>query len=87
MDGSRIVLAAHRGDRKKYPENTIPAFESALHFGVDMIETDIHMTADGHLVLIHDRNLIRTTGVDGLTDQTSLEDIRRLDAGSWTFGL
>ena len=56
MDGSRIILAAHRGDRKCFPENTMPAFESALRFGVDMIETDVHMTRDGHLVLIHDRS-------------------------------
>ena len=83
MDGSRIILAAHRGDKKRYPENTMPAFESAMRLGVDMIETDIHMTKDGHLVLIHDRNLMRTTGVNGLTDQTSLEDIQKLDAGSW----
>ena len=83
MNGSRIILAAHRGDKKKYPENTMPAFESALHFGADMIETDVHMTKDGHLVLIHDRNLLRTTGVNGFTDQTTLADIRKLDAGSW----
>ena len=83
MDGSRIILAAHRGDNKKYPENTMPAFESALRLGVDMIETDVHMTSDGHLILIHDRNLLRTTGVNGFTDQTTLADIRKLDAGSW----
>ena len=83
MDGSNIILAAHRGDKKRYPENTIPAFESALRFGVDMIETDVHMTSDGHLVLIHDRSLMRTTGANGLTDQTSLKDIQNLDAGSW----
>lgn len=83
MDGSRIILAAHRGDKKYFPENTMPAFDSALRLGVDMIETDIHMTSDGHLVLIHDRNLIRTTGFNGFSDQTSLQDIRKLDAGAW----
>ena len=83
MNGSRIILAAHRGDKKKYPENTMPAFESALRFGADMIETDVHMTKDGHLVLIHDRNLLRTAGVNGFTDQTTFADIRKLDAGSW----
>lgn len=83
MNEIKVILAAHRGDRKKYPENTMPAFESALRFGVDMIETDVHMTSDGHLVLIHDRSLKRTTGVDGLTDKTTLKDILSLDAGSW----
>ena len=83
MDGSRILLAAHRGDRKRFPENTMPAFESALRFGVDMIETDVHMTSDGALVLIHDRALQRTTGVEGTTDQATLQELRSLDAGSW----
>lgn len=80
---NQIILAAHRGDKKRYPENTIPAFESALKCGTDMIETDVHMTSDGALVLIHDRALKRTTGADGTTDQTTLQDIRSLDAGSW----
>ena len=55
MNASRIILAAHRGDRKKHHENTMPAFEAALRFGADMIETDVHMTSDGHLVLIHEK--------------------------------
>ena len=83
MDGNKVILAAHRGDKKKCPENTMPAFENALRIGVDMIETDVHMTSDGALVLIHDRALKRTTGADGTTDQTTLKDIRSLDAGSW----
>lgn len=83
MNDKKIILAAHRGDKKRFPENTMPAFDSALRFGVDMIETDVHMTSDGHLIIMHDRNLKRTTGFDGFTDKTSLEDIRKLDAGSW----
>ena len=83
MDGSRIILAAHRGDKARCPENTLPAFEAALRFGVDMIETDVHMTRDGHLIIMHDRNLKRTAGYDGLTDEMSLEEIRELDAGAW----
>ena len=81
MDGSRVILAAHRGDRKNCPENTMPAFESALRFGADMIETDVHMTSDGELILFHDRTLKRITGAEGTTDQTTLSDIRSLDAG------
>lgn len=83
MDGTRIILAAHRGDRERCPENTLPAFESALRFGVDMIETDVHMTADGHLIILHDRNLKRTTGHDGFANEMSLQEIRELDAGAW----
>ena len=83
MNGNRIILAAHRGDRKTCPENTIPAFEKALAFGVDMIETDIHMTKDGELIIMHDRNTKRTTGHDGLIDQMTFAEIKALDAGSW----
>ena len=83
MDGTRVILAAHRGDRAKCPENTLPAFESALRCGVDMIETDVHMTKDGHLIIMHDRNLKRTAGYDGLTYEMTLEQIRTLDAGAW----
>ena len=56
MDGKRVILAAHRGDKKRYPENTLPAFEAALRFGVDMIETDVHMTLDGELIIIRGRS-------------------------------
>jgi len=82
MNYQGIILAAHRGDRKTCPENTMPAFEAALNAGMDMIETDIHMTRDGELVLIHDRNLKRTAGVDALVDQLSLEEVRKADAGA-----
>ena len=77
----RILFAAHRGDRKNCPENTMPAFENALNFGVDMIETDIHMTKDGELIIMHDRNVLRTTGFDGFTNEMTLEQIKKLDAG------
>lgn len=81
MDGSRVILAAHRGDKLKYPENTIPAFKAAIDFGVDMIETDIRMTKDGELVLIHDRSALRTTGVDKNIDELTLAEVKKLNAG------
>lgn len=81
MDGSRIILAAHRGDQFRYPENTMPAFESAISLGVDMIETDVRMSKDGELVLIHDRSALRTTGVDKNIDEMPLSEIKKLDAG------
>lgn len=81
MDGKRVILAAHRGDRANYPENTLAAFRSALALGADMIETDIRMTKDGHLVLIHDRSTLRTTGVDLFVDELTLEELQALDAG------
>ena len=81
MDGSRIILAAHRGDKYKFPENTMPAFKSAADFGVDMIETDVRMSKDGFLVLMHDRSALRTAGADKNIDEMTLREIKTLDAG------
>ena len=85
MKGDRIILAAHRGDRAAHPENTMPAFKSSLDFGCDMIETDIRMTLDGELVLIHDRSTLRTSGVDKNVDELTLEELREINVGA-TFG-
>lgn len=56
-----VVVACHRGDWRNYPENSIPAIESVIHMGADIVEIDIHMTADSVLVLCHDNNVLRTT--------------------------
>ena len=85
MKGDRIILAAHRGDRAAHPENTMPAFKSSLEFGCDMIETDIRMTLDGELVLIHDRSTLRTSGVDKNVDELTLSELREINVGA-TFG-
>jgi glycerophosphoryl diester phosphodiesterase len=81
LDGSRITLGCHRGDRKNFPENTMSAFRAAVDLGLDAIETDIRMTKDGHLVIMHDRDVARTTNGKGFIDQMTLEELRRLDAG------
>lgn len=81
MKFEKIILAAHRGDRKNHPENTMPAFEAAIKENVDMIETDIHMTADGELIIMHDLSTERTTGYQGFTNEMTLAEIRQLDAG------
>lgn len=83
LDGEKIVLGGHRGDRKNFPENTMPAFRAMVEMGADAIETDVRMTRDGHLVLIHDRDVLRTTNGQGFVDEMTLEEIRALDAGSW----
>ncbi len=83
MDGSRILLGCHRGDRKNFPENTMSAFRGAIDIGVDAIETDVRMTKDGHLVLIHDRDVVRTTNGQGFVDEMTLDELRSLDAGFW----
>ena len=82
MNGTRVILAAHRGDKFKHPENTMPAFRAAVELGVDMIETDVRMTADGELVLMHDRSALRTAGVDQNIDELTLAQVRELDVGA-----
>ena len=79
---NNIFVAAHRGWKEKYPENTMEAFEKALELGVDQIETDIRMTKDGELILIHDATVDRTTNGTGNVHEFTLEEIRKLDAGN-----
>lgn len=80
---NEIPVAAHRGNSRYFPENTLAAFRSAFALAPDMIETDLHMTQDGRLVLIHDHRVDRTTDGTGLVREMTLSRIRSLDAGSW----
>ncbi len=75
-------IYAHRGWSSHFPENTLLAFEKALELGVEGIELDIHLTADGWPVVIHDRSLQRTTNGSGNIDELPRAHIRSLDAGS-----
>lgn len=59
------------------------SFEAALALGVDAIELDVHLSCDGHLVVIHDQNLARTTNGAGLVHEHTLAELKALDAGSW----
>ncbi len=76
-------LIAHRGAAAYAPENTLVAIEKAAELGANWVEFDVMLTADGEAVIIHDTKLDRTTDGNGLVDETSLEEIRQLDAGSW----
>ena len=79
---NNIYVAAHRGFRSEYPENTLIAFKAALELGVDQLETDVRVTKDGELILIHDATLDRTTNGTGRVIDHTFEEIRALDAGS-----
>lgn len=74
-------ILAHRGDSANHPENTLPAFLSAAELGVDVIETDMHLTADGRLVIWHDDTLDRGTNGTGPVEHFTLDALRTLDAG------
>ena len=76
-----IWVAAHRGFSEKYPENTMEAFRAAVALGVDQIETDVRITADGELVLHHDAAVDRTTDGTGLVKDYTLAQLKQLDAG------
>ena len=76
-----IFVAAHRGWCDRYPENTMLAFKKAIEIGVDQIETDVRVTADGELVLIHDATVDRTTNGTGKVCEKTLAELRELDAG------
>jgi glycerophosphoryl diester phosphodiesterase len=76
-----ILVGGHRGNPAEHPENTLASFRSAIELGVDMIECDVHLSADGELVVIHDHALDRTTDGSGLVVQRTLAELRRLDAG------
>ncbi len=60
-NSSYVLVACHRGDWRDYPENSIPAIESVIEMGADIVEIDVHMTADSVLVLCHDETVRRTT--------------------------
>ncbi len=79
----RPWVIGHRGASGEAPENTLAAFRLALEQGADLIETDVHLTADGFPVAIHDHTVDRTTNGHGLVRQLTLAQIKELDAGSW----
>ena len=75
------LVGGHRGNPAEHPENTLASFRSAIELGVDMIECDVHMSADGELVVIHDHTLERTTDGTGMVRDHTSAELRRLDAG------
>ena len=80
FDDKKILVCGHRGLGIYGIENTMTAFKMAIEAGVDMLETDVHMTRDGHLVLMHDERVDRTTNGTGLIKDLTLEEIKTLDA-------
>lgn len=80
----RIVdITAHRGSSAYAPENTLSAIDLAIKQKADYAEIDVHCTFDGRVVLLHDSNLYRTTGVNQYIWNTTYEEVSKLDAGSW----
>lgn len=80
---NNIINFAHRGASAVCPENTMAAFRKGLELGATGIETDVQMTKDGGLVLIHDETLNRTTSGTGYVKDHTLAELLEVDAGSW----
>jgi len=78
-----IINYAHRGASGYFPENTMLSFRKAIELGATGIETDVQMTSDGVLVLIHDEKVNRTTNGMGLVKDFTYDELNKLDAGSW----
>jgi len=80
---SPCLRIAHRGASGTAPELTRAAIAKALDIGVDMIEVDVQVTRDGHLVIFHDETLERTTSGSGAVREKTWDEISHLDAGAW----
>lgn len=73
---ARVV--SHRGAAGHAIENTLPAFAKAITLGADIAELDVRLTRDGHIIVFHDQDLVRLTGVDRQVDELTLKEIKQL---------
>ena len=79
----RPSVVAHRGASEISPEHTLAAYRRAVEAGADGLECDVRLTADGHLVCVHDRRIDRTSYGRGVLSTMSLEELDSFDWGSW----
>ncbi|MBI5692280.1 MAG: glycerophosphodiester phosphodiesterase [Verrucomicrobia bacterium] len=80
---SAVDIVAHRGASYDAPENTLAAERLAWSQAADAVETDVHLTKDGKIIVCHDKTTKRTTGKDGTIAAMDFAELRALDAGSW----
>ncbi|WP_171164886.1 glycerophosphodiester phosphodiesterase [Streptomyces sp. I05A-00742] len=78
-----LAVVAHRGASEDAPEHTLAAYRKAIEDGADALECDVRLTADGHLVCVHDRRINRTSNGRGAVSSLELADLAALDFGSW----
>ena len=79
-----ILVVSHRADWRNAPENSLQAIQNCIDMGVDMVEIDLKKTKDGHLILMHDKTIDRTTTGKGKPENYTLEELRqfRLKSGA-----
>lgn len=83
LAGAAPLIIGHRGAAGEAPENTLRSFQLAFEQGADAIELDVHLSADGELVVIHDPTINRTTNGTGAVADLTLSELKRYDAGRW----
>ena len=83
MSASRPQVVAHRGNTHDIAEHTLGAYVKALDVGAEGLECDVRLTADGHLVCVHDRDLRRTAATRGVVSTMTLDELDELDFASW----
>ncbi|PCJ17231.1 MAG: hypothetical protein COB02_14395 [Candidatus Cloacimonadota bacterium] len=80
---NKILNIAHRGSSLSCPENTLASFQTAVKEGSDYLEIDVRLSKDKQLVVIHDRKINRTSNQKGRVRKYTLNELKRLDIGSW----
>ena len=78
----QVEIVAHRGSSAEAPENTLAAFRLGFE-QADAVELDLHLSKDGHAVVMHDKTTKRTAGADKPVAEQTLEELKALDAGLW----
>ena len=81
--GAPVLRVGHRGARGHAPENTFASFTRGLELGVSVVETDVHLSRDGEVVVIHDHTVDRTTNGKGYVKDMTVAELKQLDAGAW----
>src|SRR5919109_1700925 len=79
----RPLNIAHQGGEIEAPSDTLYAFKRARKLGADVMEMDLHMTSDGHVVVMHDETVDRTTNGSGSVEDMTLAEVKKLDAAYW----
>ncbi len=77
-ENKEVIVVAHRGDWRNAPENSLQAIKNCIEMGVDMVEIDVRETKDGHLVLMHDETIDRTTNGSGAVKKKTLKELKEL---------
>ena len=82
-----VQVVAHRGASAEAPEHTMAAYQRAIDTGADALECDVRLTADGHLICVHDRRIDRTSDARGVVSTLDLAQLDELDFGAWYDGV